>query len=68
MALFTPKTIWYVQVATLILGHVAALALAHDRALALFRESPSRALRTQYPFLVLMVGYTVGGLYLLSIS
>ena len=68
VALFTPKTIWYVQVATLILGHVAALALAHDRALALFRESPSRALRTQYPFLVLMVGYTVGGLYLLSIS
>jgi hypothetical protein len=68
VALFTPKTIWYVQVATLILGHVAALALAHDRALALFRESPSRALRTQYPFLVLMVGYTVGGLYLLSVS
>ncbi len=41
------------------------LVLAHDRALALF-EPVARALRTQYPFLVLMVAYTVGGLWLLS--
>jgi hypothetical protein len=68
LAPFTPNTIWYVQVAVLVGGHVAGLALAHDRALALFPGEPGRALRTQYPFLVLMVAYTVGGLWLLSLD
>ena len=66
LAPLAPSTIWYVQVATLVAGHVVGLVLAHDRALALFREASARALRTQYPFLVLMVVYTVGGLWLLS--
>jgi hypothetical protein len=66
LAPLAPSTIWYVQVATLVAGHVVGLVLAHDRALALFRKAPRRALRTQYPFLVLMVAYTVGGLWLLS--
>jgi hypothetical protein len=68
LAPFTPNTVWYVQVATLVGGHVAGLCLAHDRALALFPAEPGRALRTQYPFLVLMVAYTVGGLWLLSLG
>ena len=46
-------------------GHVLGLMLAHDRAVGLFR-SPGAALRTQYAMLVLMVAYTVGGLWLLS--
>jgi hypothetical protein len=66
LAPFAPSTVWYVQVGTLVAGHVVGLVLAHDRALAHFRYSPARALRTQYPFLVLMVAYTVGGLWLLS--
>jgi hypothetical protein len=65
LAPFEPNTIWYVQVGTLVAGHVIGLAVAHDRAIALF-PSASRALRTQYPLLVLMVAYTVGGLWLLS--
>ena len=60
-----PNSIWYMQVAALIVGHVAGLAVAHDRALAIFRK-PSDALRSQYPMLGLMVVYTVGGLYLLA--
>ena len=47
------------------LGHVAGLVLAHDRAIALF-SSTRTAVRTQYAFLLLMVLYTVGGLWLLS--
>jgi hypothetical protein len=58
------STIWYIQVAVLVAGHVLGLVLAHDRALALF-ESARTAVRTQYAFLVLMVLYTVGGLWLL---
>ncbi|MBA2332325.1 MAG: fenitrothion hydrolase [Actinobacteria bacterium] len=58
------NAIWYVQVGALVAGHVAGLAIAHDRAIALF---PARAaLRSQYALLVLMVAYTVGGLWLLS--
>jgi hypothetical protein len=61
----TPHTIWYVQVAALVIGHVAGLAVAHDRAVGLFRTS-RMALWTQYPMLVLMVLFTVGGLWVLS--
>ena len=61
----SPNTIWYVQVAALVVGHVLGLVLTHDRAVALFR-SPRTALRTQYAMLVLMVAYTVGGLWLIS--
>jgi hypothetical protein len=62
---FSANTIWYVQVGTLVGGHVLGLALAHDRALALY-DSVKTALATQYALLVLMVVYTVGGLWLLS--
>ncbi len=61
----TPHTIWYVQVVALVTGHVAGLAVAHDRAVGLFR-TPRMALWTQYPMLVLMVMFTVGGLWVLS--
>lgn len=61
----TPNMIWYTQVGVLIAGHVLGLVLAHDRAIALF-SSARIAVRTQYAFLLLMVLYTVGGLWLLS--
>jgi hypothetical protein len=61
----TPNSIWYVQVGVLLLGHVAALALAHDRALVLYKD-PGDAVRSQYWMLVVMVGFTSLGLWLLS--
>jgi hypothetical protein len=57
--------IWYVQVGALVVGHVAGLVLAHDRAVSV-TGSTRVAVATQYPMLVLMVLYTVGGLWLLS--
>lgn len=57
------NTISYVQTAAIVVGHVAGVVLAHDRAVAWFPKR--RALRSQYPMLVAMVGYTVGGLLLL---
>ena len=63
--LISPNAVWYVQVGTLVGGHVLGLALAHDRALVLY-DSVKTALATQYALLVLMVLYTVGGLWLLS--
>ncbi len=57
--------IWYVQVLALVLGHVAALVLAHDRALVVFGQ-PGQAVRSQYWMLVVMVGFTSLGLWLLA--
>ena len=59
--------IWYVQVGTLVTGHVSALVLGHDRALALYAD-PRAAARSQIVMLVLMVCFTCLGLYLLSAS
>jgi hypothetical protein len=61
----TPHTIWYVQVAALVIGHIVGLAVAHDRAVGLF-PTARIALWAQYPMLVLMVLFTVGGLWVLS--
>lgn len=65
LAIVSPETVWWVQVAVLVVGHVAGLAIAHDRAVSLF-ESRRDALRSQYPMLGLMILYTVGGVWLLS--
>ena len=51
--------IWYIQVATIVGGHVLAVILAHDRALADFGRG---ALRSQYAMLVLMISLTSLGL------
>jgi hypothetical protein len=59
------ETIWYFQVAFVILGHVAALILAHDRALALY-DRASVAVRSQYWMLGVMVGFTSLALWLIS--
>ena len=57
--------VWYVQVATLVVGHVAALAMGHDKALAVY-QNLRRATQSQYWMLALMVSFTVLGLALLS--
>jgi hypothetical protein len=64
-AILGATAIWYVQVLALVSGHVGGLALAHDRALATYR-SPQEAVRSQYWMLVVMVGFTSLGLWLLS--
>jgi hypothetical protein len=65
LAIVDPETVWYVQVGSLVVGHVAGLAVAHDRAVAIF---PARraALEAQLPMLALMVLYTLGGMWLLT--
>jgi hypothetical protein len=65
ITVLAPTTIWYAQVAALVVGHVAGLVLAHDKAVDLF-ESPRKAAISQYAMLALMVVYTIAGLWLLS--
>jgi hypothetical protein len=59
------QAIWYVQVGALVIGHVAGLILAHDRAIALYKD-PREATRSQYWMLLIMIGFTSLGLWLLS--
>ncbi len=59
------NTIWYVQVGSLVAGHVLGLTLAHDRALVIWPDY-NRATRSQYWMLAVMVAFTCFGLYLLS--
>ena len=63
----TANTIWYVQVAALIAGHVIGLMLAHDRALVYWPDY-RKATASQYWMLAVMVAFTCFGLYLLSVS
>jgi hypothetical protein len=65
LAIVSPETTWYVQVASLVIGHVAGLAIAHDRAVVVF-PSGRKALEAQLPMLGLMVLYTLGGMWLLT--
>jgi hypothetical protein len=59
------NTVWYVQVAALVIGHVTALTLAHDRALGVY-DNVRNASRSQYFMLAVMVCFTCFGLFLLS--
>jgi hypothetical protein len=61
------QSIWYVQVAALVAGHVCGLTLAHDKAVAVWRDYKLAA-RSQYWMLAVMVCFTCFGLYLLSQS
>jgi len=56
--------IWKAQVAGIVLAHVAAVFVAH--LLALWQLEWRAALAGQLPMTVLMIGYTVFGLWLLS--
>jgi hypothetical protein len=56
---------WSVAVVAVVVGHVIAVALAHVTALR-FYESRRMAFLSQLPMLVLMVGYTMLSLWILS--
>ncbi len=66
-SVLSANTIWYVQVAALVIGHVVGLMLAHDRALVYWPDY-RKATASQYWMLAVMVAFTCFGLYLLSVS
>jgi hypothetical protein len=59
------KFVWYAAVTAVILGHVVAVGVAHIVALRAFKTRRA-AIQSQYPLLVLMIGYTVMSLWILS--
>ena len=58
-------TVWHVQVGLIVLGHIISVYLAHCVALRLFGTRREAAI-SQLPMLVLMIGLTASGLWILS--
>ena len=63
--LVSPNLYWLISVLSIVTGHIVAVFLAHSTA---FRVIPTRhyALRSQFPMLVLMVGYTIASLWIIT--
>lgn len=61
-----PGFVAAIQIGAVLVGHVVAVVAAHDHSLALLPEH--RRLADQVPLVLLMVAYTMVGLFLLVIS
>jgi hypothetical protein len=59
------KTIWYLSVCAIVIGHVIAVWLGHAAAAVKFADARI-AVRSQYPMLALMVAYTTLSLWILA--
>ncbi|MYA96851.1 MAG: hypothetical protein F4X91_10645 [Nitrospinae bacterium] len=59
------KTTWYASIAAIVIGHICAVYLAHVTALRAL-ENRFAAVRSQYPMLILMVGYTMVSLWIIA--
>lgn len=57
--------VWHSQVAVIIIGHIAAVYVAHILATGIF-PSRKNAILGQIPMLILMIVYTMTGLWILS--
>lgn len=58
-------TVWNLSLVAIVAGHIFAVYLAHVVALGAFGDR-RLALRSQYPMLALMVGYTVLSLWIIA--
>ena len=65
ISIVNARLVWFVGVGAIVIGHVAAVYVAHVISI---RRSGSRgaALRSQYPMVALMVGYTVVSLWIVA--
>ena len=58
IGLVDARFIWYLSVAAIVIGHIVAVWIGHMTAYTVFRKA-NMARRSQYPMLVLMIGYTM---------
>jgi len=59
------RFVWYLSVTAIVTGHIVAVWIGHATAYAVFDDA-NTARRSQYPMLVLMVGYTMLSLWILA--
>ena len=59
------RTTWFISVAAIVVGHIVSVYVAHETALRRVADG-ARALRGQYPMLLLMVLYTATSLWIIA--
>ena len=65
IAIVNAKFAWMTALISIIIGHVVAIYVAHVIAIRVFGDK-AQAIRSQYPMLVLMIGYTMLSLWTLA--
>tara|TARA_B100000315_G_scaffold22788_2_gene19764 strand:+ start:696 stop:2240 length:1545 start_codon:yes stop_codon:yes gene_type:complete len=65
ITLINAKFVWFFSVILIVTGHVVAVYIAHAEALNYYGER-GRALVSQIPMIVLMVGYTMFSLWIIA--
>ena len=65
IGIVTGKSLWFLSVAVVVVGHVYSVYLAHKTAMRLFKD-PKLALKSQIPMAGLMVLYTVVSLWIIA--
>jgi hypothetical protein len=65
VGLIGPRLQWNVAVVSIVLGHIIAVCLSHIVSLRI-DPAPRSAIVTQIPMVILMVGYTMCSLWILS--
>ena len=65
IAIINARTTWFLAVGAIVVGHVISVYLAHTIGLRILKDR-GLALRSQYPLLGLMVGYTMISLWILA--
>jgi hypothetical protein len=59
------RFIWFLSIVAIVIGHIVAVYVAHVYALRTFPDKGD-AVRSQYPMLVLMAGYTMVSLWIVA--
>jgi hypothetical protein len=65
VAIVGARFVWYTAVIAIVVGHVIAVYVAHVVALRAF-STRRAAIRSQFPMLLLMVGYTMISLWIIA--
>jgi len=65
IGILNARTVWFLSVAAIVLGHIVAVYIAHVISLRTVSDHSS-ALKGQYPMLLLMVGYTATSLWIVA--
>ncbi|MBW3567178.1 MAG: hypothetical protein KY410_04320 [Proteobacteria bacterium] len=65
IGLVSPKAVWIFSAIAIVTGHLVSIALAHWQASSVYRDS-RRVIASQLPMVVLMIGYTMVSLWILS--
>ncbi|WP_223668681.1 hypothetical protein [Kangiella shandongensis] len=59
------KTVWFISIYAIIIGHIIAVVLAHYSAIKIY-QNHKQTLMSQIPMLILMIAYTMLSLWILS--